>query len=141
MPVLPGAAVGDYYQSEKEIKAVVEGFESCTTGADDFKHRDHLTVAVWYLRNSSPEQAFQRMCSGLLRFLDHHGVGRAKYDERLTMKWIRLIQDAIEEMNPDLSLLEVTNIVIERFGDSRVLVDSSSSEVQPLDCSVSPKTS
>lgn len=117
--------MGHYFQSEQEIEAVVEGFESCTTGADDFKHRSHLTVAVWYLRNSTLEQAFQKMCSGLLRFLDHHGVGRATYDERLTMKWIRLIQDAIEGMNPDLSLLEVTNLVIERLGDSRVVVDSS----------------
>ena len=109
-----------YYQSEQEIEAVVQGFESCTTGVDDFKHRRHLTVAVWYLRNSTPEQAFQEMCSGLLRFLDRHGVGRAKYDQRLTMKWIIVIQDAIKEMNPDLSLLEVTNMVIERFGDSRL---------------------
>ena len=108
------------YQSEQEIESVVTGFESCTTGVDDFSHRDHLTVAVWYLNNSTPEQAFQKMCSGLLRFLDHHKVGRAKYDEALTMKWIRLIHDAIEEMNPDLSLLEVTNLVVDRFGGSRL---------------------
>ncbi len=117
-----------HYRSEQEIEAVVRGFESCTTGVDDFKHREHLTAAVWYLRNSSPEQAFEKMCSGLLCFLDHHGVGRAKYDERLTMKWIRVIQDAIEGMNPGVSLLEVTNSVIERFADFRVVVDSSSLE-------------
>lgn len=108
------------YQSEREIEAVVTGFESCTTGADDFNHREHLTVAVWYLRNSTPEQAFHKMCSGLLRFLDHHEVGRAKYDEALTIKWIRLINEAIEEMNPDLSLLELTNAVVDRFGGSRL---------------------
>ena len=109
-----------HFRTEDEIKSVVNGFESCTTGVDDFSHVDHLTVAVWYLRDSTPEQAFEQMCSGLLRFLDHHAVGRAKYDEGLTMKWIRLIRDAIKEMEPDLSLLEVTNIVIERFADFRV---------------------
>jgi hypothetical protein len=108
------------YQSEKEIEAVVTGFETCTTGVDDFSHRDHLTVAVWYLSNSTPDEAFRKMCAGLLRFLDHHEVGRAKYDEALTMKWIRLIHEAIEEMNPDHSLLEVTNVVVERFGGSRL---------------------
>jgi hypothetical protein len=108
------------FQNEQEIEAVVTGFESCTTGVDDFSHRDHLTVAVWYLHNSTPEEAFQKMCSGLLRFLDHHEVGRAKYDEALTMKWIRLIRDTIDEMNPDLSLLEVTNVVVDRFGSSRL---------------------
>jgi hypothetical protein len=117
-----------HYQNEKEIEAVVAGFESCVTGVDDFSHRDHLTVAVWYLRDATPEQAFEKMCSGLLRFLDHHQVGRAKYDERLTMKWIGVIQDAIEGMNPDLTLLEITNIVIERFGDSRVVNSSEVSD-------------
>ena len=116
--------MGHHYLSEQEIAAVVEGFEKCTTGVDDFTHRGHLTVAVWYLRHSTPDQAFQKMCAGLLRFLDYHEVGRAKYDEQLTMKWIRLIQDALETMSPDLSLLEVTNAVIERFGDARVVVDS-----------------
>ena len=117
-----------HYKSEAEIEAVVQGFESCTTGADDFKHRDHITVAVWYLRNSTPEQAFQRMCFGLLRFLDHHGVGRTKYNEQLTLNWINLIQKTIKEMNPDLSLLQATNMVIDRLGDLRVVIDSSSSE-------------
>jgi len=120
--------MGHHFQNEKEIEAVVQGFESCTTGADDFKHRDHLTVAVWYLRNSTQEQAFQRMCAGLLRFLDHHGVGRAKYNEQLTLNWINVIQKTIQEMNPDLSLLQITNMVIDRLGDSRVVSDSSSSE-------------
>ena len=128
MPVLLGAKMGHYFQNQKEIEAVVRGFESCTTGVDDFKHRSHLTVAVWYLRNSTPEQAFQKMCSGLLRFLDHHGVGRTKYNEQLTMGWIKVIQETIAEMNPDLSLLEVTNMVIDRISDSRVVIDSSSSE-------------
>jgi hypothetical protein len=112
--------MGNHFRSEQEIEAVVKGFESCSTGVDDFSHVDHLTVAVWYLRDSTPEKAFQGMCSGLLRFLDHHGVGRAKYDEQLTMKWIRLIEGAIEEMEPDLSILEVTNLVIERFSDYRM---------------------
>lgn len=108
------------YQSAQEIEAVVEGFERCTTGVDDFSHRDHLTMAVWYLRDGTPEEAFRKMCSGLLRFLDHHGVGRTKYDEELTMKWIRVISDAIHELEPNLSLLEVTNIVIDRFARYRV---------------------
>ena len=91
--------MSDHYQTEKEIEAVVQGFESCTTARDDFRHREHLTVAVWYLRNSTPEQAFEKMRSGLFRFLDHHGVGRAKYKEALTLSWLKLIQSVIEQMD------------------------------------------
>lgn len=110
----------DHYQTEKEIEAVVAGFEQCTTGKDEFTHLSHLTVAVYYLRYSTPDQAFQQMRSGLFRFLDHHGVGRTKYNETLTRSWITLIQSVIEQMNPDVSLVAVTNEVLERLGDSRI---------------------
>jgi hypothetical protein len=111
------------YQSEEEIQAVVEGFESCTTAKDKFTHREHLTVAVWYLRDSNEAQALQKMRSGLFRFIDHHGVERAKYKETLTVSWIKLIQSTLEQMNPELSLLERTNLVLERLGDPRIISD------------------
>lgn len=113
----------DYYQNAQEIEAVVAGFEQCVTGKDEFTHLSHLTVAVYYLRNSTPDEAFQKMRDGLFRFLDHHGVGRIKYNEQLTLSWITLIQSVIEQMNPNASLVESTNVVLQRFGDSRIAVD------------------
>ena len=113
--------MSDRYETEQQIQAVVQGFESCTTARDNFRHREHLTVAVWYLRNSTPEQAFEKMRSGLFRFLDHHGVGRTKYKEALTLSWLKLIQSVIEQMNADLTLTEVTNIVLENLGDPRLI--------------------
>ena len=110
----------DRYQTQKEIDAVVRGFEQCTTDKDEFTHLSHLTVAVYYLRTSTPEETFQTMRTGLFRFLDHHGVGRGKYNEELTRSWLAVIQRLIEQMDPDLSLLAVTNAVLERFGDSRI---------------------
>lgn len=105
------------YQTEAEIRAVVQGLESCTTGKDDFPHRKHLAVAVWYLRDSTVEQAFEKMRASLLRFLDHHGIGREKYKEELTRGWISLVQSELEKLDPNLSLVTVTNAVIERLGD------------------------
>jgi hypothetical protein len=112
--------MGDHYQTEQEIDAVVAGFEQCTTGKDEFTHLSHLTVAVYYLRHSTPDQAFQKMRSGLFRFLDHHGVGRKKYNEQLTFSWMTLIRSVIQQMDQDLSLVAVTNEVLERLGDSRI---------------------
>jgi len=110
-----------YYKSEEKIRAVVKGFESCATPKQDFKHRDHLTVAVWYLSHSTSEKAIQRMRSGLFRFLDHHGVGRAKYHETLTMFWIKLVQNGLEQMDQQASLVEMANAILERFTDPRVV--------------------
>ena len=88
------------YQNEDEIAAVVNGFESCATAKEDFKHRSHLTVAVWYLLHSTPNEALEKMRSGLFRFLEHHDVGREKYHETLTVFWIQLVQKAITEVGP-----------------------------------------
>lgn len=112
--------MNDHYQTENEIDAVVSGFEQCTTGKSNFTHLSHLTVAVYYLRNSTPEETFQEMSAGLFRFLDHHGIDRAKYDAALTRSWIALVQNVIEELDSELSLVVVTNTVLERLGDSRI---------------------
>jgi predicted NAD/FAD-binding protein len=106
-----------HYQTEAEIESVVQGLESCTTGKDDFPHRKHLVVAVWYLRDSTAEQAFAKMRASLLRFLEHHGLDRGIYKEELTRAWINLVQSELEQLGPNVSLVEAANTVIERLSD------------------------
>jgi hypothetical protein len=113
----------DYYKTETEIESVVQGFESCTTGKDDFPHHKHLAVAVWYLRDATVEQAFERMRSSLLRFLDHHGIDRGKYKEELTKAWINLVQEELARLDPKLSLVTLTNTVIEQLGDMNAVFE------------------
>lgn len=108
------------YRFESEIEAVVRGFELCQTPKDEFPHQSHLTVAVWYLRRLTFDQATERMRSGLYRFLDHHGIGRQKYHETLTIFWMKVISRFMKELDPELSLLEVTNNVLERLADSHL---------------------
>jgi len=105
----------DHYQSEQEIEAVVDGFEQCTIAADKFRHREHLTVAVYYLRKATPDQAFEQMRSGLFRFLDHHGVNRGKYNEEVTRSWLARVHDISDELGPETSLLLLTNAVLVRL--------------------------
>jgi hypothetical protein len=106
-----------HYETETEIESVVQGLESCTIAKDDFPHHKHLAVAVWYLRDGTVEQAFDRMRSSLLRFLDHHGIDRGKYKEELTRAWINLVQEELEKLDPKLPLVTLTNTVIERLSD------------------------
>ena len=121
MPVVQRKGeMADYYQAEEEIVAVVHGFENCTTSKEEFTHLSHLTVATLYLCNSSPGETFEKMRFGLLRFLDHHGVDRAKYDDRVTWAWIKEIHRIIEQMDDESSLLVITNAVLERLARYRV---------------------
>ncbi|HET6669235.1 MAG TPA: hypothetical protein VFH15_03295 [Pyrinomonadaceae bacterium] len=115
------------YKSEAEIEEVVRGFESCITGKDNFGHRDHLAVAVWYLRQDEG-QALNLMRASLHRFLDHYDC-RANYHETLTRFWILLVQRTLADVSPNLTLPEATNAVVNQLNDSRIAFEYYSKEV------------
>ena len=117
------------YKTPTEIEAVVSGFESCATGKDDFKHREHLTVAVSYLTGSTQKQAAAKMRIGLRRFLAHHGVGSEKYNETLTMFWVAMVRQKLAEIRTDSSLVEKCNRVIEALGNPALAFDYYSKEL------------
>lgn len=100
------------YQSDIEIENVVRGFESCETDKEQFKHRDHLVVAVWYVEKLGREAALDQMRSSLLRFLDHHGVDKKKYSEPVTVFWIDKIAGKLNELGAEVSLVEKCNRIL-----------------------------
>lgn len=107
------------YQSEAEIENVVRGFETCETGADDFRHPEHLVVALWYLHTMDREAALDRIRAGLFRFLDHHGVDKGKYSETVTVFWIDKINEKLKELG-DVSLVEkCSRILATDFADQK----------------------
>lgn len=112
-----------YYEQLSEIESVVTGFEYCTTPKDDFTHLKHLTVAVFYLYDSNEREATDRMRTGLLRFLNHHGVGEAKFHETLTVFWIKILRAFMVGLDPQTSLLEITNRSLAHFGNSRLVLE------------------
>lgn len=107
-----------FYETEPQIEQIVRGFETCATAKTDFHHREHLTVAVWYLQTLSKEETVSRMRAGLLRFLDHHGVDRKKYSEDVTVYWVDAVASRLEEIGPQASMLEKCNQVIGTFLNS-----------------------
>ncbi|HKB66869.1 MAG TPA: hypothetical protein VKC61_13515 [Pyrinomonadaceae bacterium] len=110
----------DYFKTNQEIEAVVSGFENCTTSKEEFTHLSHLTVATYYLCNSTPEESFENMRSGLLRFLKHHVVDSAKYSDRVTWAWIEQIRQVRQLANKNSSLVEIVNRVIADLGHARI---------------------
>ena len=119
--------MADHCHTDEEIEAVVAGFENCTTAKEQFTHFSHLTVAAYYLCTSTPDETFEKMRFGLLRFLDHHSVGRAKYSDRVTWAWIEQIQNVIEQMD-NASLVSITNAVLEKLGRYRLTVEDQHEE-------------
>ena len=101
------------FKSEEEIENVVRAFEACQTDADDFRHPEHLAVAIWYVHTTDRDAALDRMRSALLRFLEHHGVDKGKYSETTTVFWIDKVAGKLNELGPELSLVEKCNAIVE----------------------------
>jgi hypothetical protein len=106
------------FKSEEEIKAVVRGFESCTTAKTDFHHREHLVVAVWYLQTLSRSDTVAKMRAGLLNFLEHHEIDKQKYSEEVTVFWVAQVESKLEEIGVDVPLVEKCNQVIASFNST-----------------------
>ena len=73
------------------ILTLVDRFERCLLGKEEFHHRDHLAVATAYLYAADFETAMDRMRASLKRFAAHHGVS-GLYHETLTRFWLRQVE-------------------------------------------------
>ena len=111
----------DYYRSDDEIRVLAESFESCSLPDDDFDHRAHLAVAVWYLSTMTVEEAARRMREGLLRFLAHYEVDAQKYNETITRFWVRRLHKLLSETDSSRPLAERANQAIELAGGSTII--------------------
>ena len=70
----------------------VAGVESCTIGARDFRHADHVRLAWIYLRDYPLLDAIARFVSTLRRFAAHQRVPE-KYHETVTWAYLLLIHE------------------------------------------------
>jgi hypothetical protein len=63
------------------------------------------------------------MRASIFRFLDHHQVGHEKYNETLTLFWIKLVRQSMDQLDPKCSLIDATNAIIQSLGNSQVVFD------------------
>jgi hypothetical protein len=125
------------FHDAAEVERLVSAFETASISPADWKHRDHVAVATWYLLTRPGEAAaVDAMSESLKRFALMHGIkpspGRG-YHETLTVFWMKVINRYLETTNLDCSLIDLINGVVERFADkglsleyySRALLDTS----------------
>ena len=117
-------------KSEDEIEAVVRGFEDCTLPDAEFKHAQHLMVALSYLQRSrlTVPEATERMRGALYRFLDHYAGDRQAYNETITLFWIKLVNSFLETTDRERPVTDIFNEILEAFGNSNLMYDYFSRE-------------
>jgi len=83
------------YSSEKEILDLVELFETAMVSRDDWKHREHLIVALYYVSHHDLDTAIAKMRSGILNLLENGFkvdlTREMPYHETMTVFWMRTV--------------------------------------------------
>ena len=102
------------YEHESEVLDLVRSFEDATVKHDDWKHAEHLVVALYYLTRHDLDTAYEKMRGGILNLLvKGFGVDLTKempYHETITLFWMRTVAEFNGSKN-GASLLEKANEV------------------------------
>jgi hypothetical protein len=105
------------YRSEKEILDLVRAFEAGTISRADWRHAEHLTVAMYYLLDMPLTDAVGKMRRNLVNHLRMAGVDLEKempYHETLTVFWMRAVNDFLASANR-ASMLDKANELVGKF--------------------------
>ena len=102
------------FKLESEVLDLVRSFEDATIPHDDWKHAEHLVVALYYLTLHDVETAYGKMRSGILNLLENGFKVDLKkempYHETITLFWMRTVDEFNSSKN-GASLLEKANEV------------------------------
>jgi len=104
------------YKTEDEIVDLVSRFESGTIAREDWRHAEHLIVALYYICHSPGlSDAYKKMRRNLLNHLKAVGVDLSKempYHETITIFWMRMVLKFKESKNGCL-IVELTNELLD----------------------------
>ena len=117
------------YCTDSDIYDVLNSFETCRTGKDDFHHKEHLVVAICYLRSSDIPAATQKLRNSLLRFLAHHSIDKQKYNETLTVFWLEMVERELRRLPESMALVDKCNSVLGALNNPKLALEFYSDDV------------
>jgi hypothetical protein len=105
------------YETEDHVKTLVEAFENGTISEAEWRHAEHLVVALFYLSNHDFETAVHKMRDGIFNLLRAFKVDLTKempYHETLTVFWMRTVDDFRNQQN-GAALADICNEIVASF--------------------------
>ena len=120
-----------YYKSDDEIRTLVSAFEACSFHPSEFRHYQHLTVALWYVWHLPPDEATEKMTTGIRRLAET--FGKMGYHETITLFWLRIVANFVVERGGKDSLTATANALIERCSDKDLIQQFYSAELLATD--------
>lgn len=110
-------------KDDREVAELVEKFESGELPPSEFKHRAHLTVALWYQTARACGDPLAQMRRSILNYLERNGIDPALYNETLTSFWMRRVRAFVERDGGARPLYASANRLFEECGDSRLVAE------------------
>lgn len=108
-----------HYESDEEIRALVSAFEACSFHPSEFRHYQHLTVALWYVWHLPYAEAVKKMTGGIRRLAETYG--KTGYHETITLFWLRTVANFAAHSDRHLSLAATANRLIETYNDKELI--------------------
>ena len=105
------------YKTDNDIESLVGAFENGTISEADWRHAEHLVVALYYLSNHDFETALAKMRGGIFNLLRAFKVDLTKempYHETLTVFWMRTVDD-FRGSRKGSSPAEICRELVEKF--------------------------
>ena len=105
------------YKTKEDILRVVRGFETGTISRDEWKHAEHLIVALYYHSHHDFDTSLTKMRNGIFNLLKSFEVDLTKempYHETLTVFWMQTVADFARTKN-GASMPEICNELIEKY--------------------------
>jgi hypothetical protein len=115
------------FKDDSQINELVCAFEACTFHPSQFRHYQHLAVALWYVSTFPYEEAMDRMKRGIRRLAETYG--KTGYHETITIFWLKVVKNFLDNNHPAGSLADIANLLAAKYGNKTLINDYYSSEV------------
>ena len=115
------------FKNDDEIRTLVEAFEACSFHPSEFKHYQHLTVALWYLSHLTYDDAAERTKAGIHRLAATYG--KTGYHETISVFWLRLVSDFVARAGRGDTLTNLANQLIDKHIDKNLILEYYSAEL------------
>ena len=116
-----------YFKDETELGELVRAFETCEIHPAEFKHYQHLAVALWYLKHHPYETASEKMRSGIQRLAAAYG--KSGYHETITVFWLKVVHGFLLKADSRATIFELASEVASEYGHKNLIAEYYSEEL------------
>jgi len=118
------------FKDDEEVSKLVRAFETCTIHPAEFKHYQHLAIALWYVSNFSYDEATLRARTGIQKLAAAYG--KMGYHETITLFWLEIVREFFARSNAG-SIAELANELAAECADKNLIRDYYSEDLLTSD--------